>query len=104
MTRLDTLARSWVEVCQLTELAGQFSHLKEQALGTVGALTQPFTDLSSIPPLPVPVCADARLAPERFARLWRLSLGLAFVGPARSRRRAALSYRVRVWAFSAIRG
>ena len=34
---------------QLTELAGQFSHLKEQALGTVGALTQPFTDLSSIP-------------------------------------------------------
>ena len=53
-------------------------------------------------PLPVPVCADARLAPERFARLWRLSLGLAFVGPARYRRRAALSYRVRVWA--AIRG
>ena len=34
---------------QLTELTGQFSHLKEQALGTVGALTQPFTDLSSIP-------------------------------------------------------
>ena len=34
---------------QLTELAGQFSHLKEQALGTVGAITQPFTDLSSIP-------------------------------------------------------
>ena len=26
---------------QLTELAGQFSHLKEQALGTVGALSQP---------------------------------------------------------------
>ena len=34
---------------QLTELTGQFSHLKEQALGTVGALTQPFTDLSSVP-------------------------------------------------------
>ena len=34
---------------QLTELASQFSHLKEQALGTVGALTQPFTDLSSVP-------------------------------------------------------
>ena len=26
---------------QLTELTGQFSHLKEQALGTVGALTAP---------------------------------------------------------------
>ena len=36
---------------QLTELTDQFSHLKEQALGTVGALTQPFTDLSSIPNL-----------------------------------------------------
>ena len=34
---------------QLTELTDQFSHLKEQALGTVGALTAPFTDLSSIP-------------------------------------------------------
>ena len=34
---------------QLTELTDQFSHLKEQALGTVGALTQPFTDLSSLP-------------------------------------------------------
>ena len=34
---------------QLTELTDQFSHLKEQALGTVGALTQPFTDLSSVP-------------------------------------------------------
>ena len=38
------------------------------------------------------------------ARLHRLSPGLAFVVPARHRRRAALSYRVRVWAFSAIRG
>ena len=34
---------------QLTKLTDQFSHLKEQALGTVGALTQPFTDLSSVP-------------------------------------------------------
>ena len=34
---------------QLTELTDQFSHLKEQALGTVGALPQPFTDLSSVP-------------------------------------------------------
>ena len=34
---------------QLTQMADQFSHLKDQALGTVGALTQPFTDLSSIP-------------------------------------------------------
>ena len=34
---------------QLTELTDQFSHLKEQALGTVGALTAPFTDLSSVP-------------------------------------------------------
>ena len=34
---------------QLTKLTDQFSHLKEQALGTVGALTEPFTDLSSIP-------------------------------------------------------
>ena len=55
-------------------------------------------------PSPVPVWAAARPAPERFARLRRLSLNLAFVGPARHRRRAALSYRVRVWAFSAIHG
>ena len=37
-------------------------------------------------PSPVPVWADARPAPERFARLRRLSLNLAFVGPARHRR------------------
>ena len=38
-------------------------------------------------PSPVPVWADARPAPERFARLRRLSLNLpfAFVGPARHR-------------------
>ena len=34
---------------QLTELTSQFSHLKDQALGTVGELTQPFTDLASRP-------------------------------------------------------
>ena len=32
---------------QLTELTDQFSHLKEQALGTVGALTAPFSALVS---------------------------------------------------------
>ena len=37
-------------------------------------------------PSPVPVWADARPAPERLARLRRLSLNLAFVGPARHRR------------------
>ena len=55
-------------------------------------------------PSPGPVWADATPAPERFARLWRLSLDLAFVVPARPPARSALSYRVRVWAFSAIRG
>ena len=34
---------------QLTELTDQFSHLKDQALGSVGALTDPFTDLASVP-------------------------------------------------------
>ena len=34
---------------QLTELTDQFSHLKDQALGSVGALTDPFTDLASMP-------------------------------------------------------
>ena len=34
---------------QLTELGEQFSHLQEQALGTVGALTDPFTSLASVP-------------------------------------------------------
>ena len=32
---------------QLTELTSQFAHLKDQALGGVGALTDPFTDLAS---------------------------------------------------------
>ena len=34
---------------QLTELTNQFQHLQDQALGTVGAITQPFTDLASVP-------------------------------------------------------
>ena len=34
---------------QLTGLTEQFSHLKDQALGTVGALSDPFTDLASVP-------------------------------------------------------
>ena len=34
---------------QLTELTDQFSHLQEQALGSVGAMTEPFTDLASTP-------------------------------------------------------
>ena len=37
-------------------------------------------------PLPGPVWADASPAPERSARLRRLSLDLAFVAPARHRR------------------
>ena len=34
---------------QLTELGDQFTHIKDQALGTVGALTDPFTSLASMP-------------------------------------------------------
>ena len=34
---------------QLSALVSQFDHLKDQALGSVGALTAPFTDLSSVP-------------------------------------------------------
>ena len=34
---------------QLTQVADQFTHLKDQALGTVGQLTAPFTDLASTP-------------------------------------------------------
>ena len=34
---------------QLTELGNQFSHIKDQALGTVGQLTDPFTTLASTP-------------------------------------------------------
>ena len=34
---------------QLTEMVDQFAHLQDQALGSVGALTDPFTDLASAP-------------------------------------------------------
>ena len=34
---------------QLTQMIGQAAHLKEQALGAVGALTDPFTELASVP-------------------------------------------------------
>ena len=34
---------------QLTQMVQQATHLKEQALGTVGALTDPFTELASTP-------------------------------------------------------
>ena len=34
---------------QLSELTDQFSHLQDQALGSVGAITQPFSDLTSRP-------------------------------------------------------
>ena len=34
---------------QLTELTDQFTHLQNQALGAVGAITEPFTDLASTP-------------------------------------------------------
>ena len=34
---------------QLTQMIDQAAHLKEQALGTVGALTDPFTELASMP-------------------------------------------------------
>ena len=34
---------------QLTQMIDQASHLKEQALGAVGALTDPFTELASVP-------------------------------------------------------
>ena len=34
---------------QLTKLTEQFEHIKESTLGQVGAITQPFTDLASVP-------------------------------------------------------
>ena len=34
---------------QLGKLTEQFEHIKESTLGQVGAITQPFTDLASIP-------------------------------------------------------
>ena len=44
----DTMAKITFDG-QLTEMIGQAAHLKEQALGTVGALTDPFTELASVP-------------------------------------------------------
>ena len=44
----DTMAKITFDG-QLTEMIDQASHLKEQALGTVGALTDPFTELASAP-------------------------------------------------------
>ena len=55
------------------------------------------------PPAPVPVWADARPAPERFARLRRLSLALLLSALPVTDAGGA-SFRVRVWAFSAMRG
>ena len=44
----DTMAKITFDG-QLTQMTEQFSHLKEQALGSVGALTDPFTELASVP-------------------------------------------------------
>ena len=44
----DTVAKITFDG-QLTQMIGQAQHLKEQALGTVGALTDPFTKLASLP-------------------------------------------------------
>ena len=44
----DTMAKITFDG-QLTQITEQFAHLKEQALGSVGALTDPFTDLASVP-------------------------------------------------------
>ena len=44
----DTMAKITFDG-QLTEMIDQAQHLKEQALGTVGALTDPFTELASAP-------------------------------------------------------
>ena len=44
----DTMAKITFDG-QLTEMVQQATHLREQALGTVGALTDPFTELASAP-------------------------------------------------------
>ena len=44
----DTMAKITFDR-QLTQMTDQFAHLKEQALGSVGALRDPFTDLASAP-------------------------------------------------------
>ena len=53
-------------------------------------------------PSPVPVWADARPAPERLSSPSASVTQPCFCRPCPSPARAALSYRVRVWAFSAI--
>ena len=55
-------------------------------------------------PSPGPAWATQAPRQNRSARLRRLSLGLAFVGPTRPLARAALSYRVRVWRFPSFAG
>ena len=44
----DTMAKITLDG-QLTQMTEQFAHLQEQALGGGGALTDPFTDLASVP-------------------------------------------------------
>ena len=66
--------------------------------------TGPGCAMFSRGPLPGPVWADARLSPERSARLGASVTRPCFCRPCPSPARAALSYRVRVWACSAIRG
>ena len=44
----DTMAKITFDG-QLTQMVNQATHLREQALGTVGALTDPFTELASAP-------------------------------------------------------
>ena len=44
----DTMAKLTFDG-QLTEMVNQATHLKEQAMGAVGALTDPFTELASTP-------------------------------------------------------
>ena len=47
------IAHSVTQISKITEqfnqLKDQYDHLRQQALGEIGALTQPFTDLSAIP-------------------------------------------------------
>ena len=58
--RYQIIANQWTQIYkdtvakitfdgQLTQMISQAAHLKEQALGTVGALTDPFTELASVP-------------------------------------------------------
>ena len=44
----DTMAKITFDG-QLTEMVNQAEHLKEQALGAVGQLTDPFTEMTSVP-------------------------------------------------------